>query len=30
METYFKELCDEVHMEISEMQIEKFLKYKDL
>ena len=30
METYFKELCDEVHIEISEMQIEKFFKYKDL
>lgn len=30
METYFKELCDEVHIEISEKQIEKFFKYKDL
>ena len=30
METYFEELCDELKIEISELQIEKFFKYKDL
>lgn len=30
METYFKKLCSELQIEPNEIQIEKFLRYKDL
>lgn len=30
METYFKKLCNEIQIELTEIQIEKFLRYKDL
>lgn len=30
METYFKKLCSELQIEPTEIQIEKFLRYKDL